>query len=202
LKNATTEKRGCGTRRRVSFSTRIPGNWPGFLRNNENKQELFRFLAQKCVDYETDSDKTIYSTVDDQVVCSSRGTITSALAPCSHEEADLRIFVHVKDVAHQGHTKVMIRNVVVIAVAKFLQIGLEELGVAFGSGKNYRHIEVHQIVSHIGAEKSQALAFFHAFTGCDTVSFFSNRGKKSAWQAYPEATDAFHALCSRPPDVP
>jgi len=37
------------------------------------------------------------------------------------------------------------------------------------------------------------------------VSFFSNHRKKSAWQAwqaYPEATDAVHALCSRPPDVP
>jgi len=86
-----------------------------------------------------------------------------------------------------------------------LQIGLKELWVAFGTGKNYRHIEVHQIVSGIGVEKSQALAFFQAFTGCDTVSFFSNRGKKSAWQAwqaYPEATDAFHALSSTPSDVP
>jgi len=96
-------------------------------------------------------------------------------------------------------------DMVVKSVAKFLQIGVEELWVAFGTGKNYRHIEVHKIVSRIGTEKSQSLAFSHAFTGCDTVSFFSNRGKKSAWQAwqaYPEATDAFHALCSRPPDVP
>jgi len=38
-----------------------------------------------------------------------------------------------------------------------------------------------KVVRHIGEEKSQALTFFHAFTGCDTVSFFSNRGKKSAW---------------------
>ena len=65
LKNATREKRGCGTRRRVSSSTGIQGNWPGFLRNNENKQELFRFLAQKCVDYETEASKTTYSMVDE-----------------------------------------------------------------------------------------------------------------------------------------
>jgi len=110
--------------------------------------------------------------------------------------------------AQQGHMKVMIRtvdtDVVVIAAAKFVQIGVEQLWVAFDTGKNYRHIEVHKIVSRIGTEKSQALAFFHAFTGCDTISFFSNSGKKSAWQAwqaYPEATDALHALCSRPPDV-
>jgi len=115
------------------------------------------------VDYETEGSKTTYSMVHDQLVRSSRGTITSALAPCSHEEADSRIFVHVKDMAQQGHTKMMIRtvdtDVVVIAVAKFLQIGLEELWVAFGTGKNYRHIEVHQIVSRIGGEKSKALAF-------------------------------------------
>ena len=37
------------------------------------------------------------------------------------------------------------------------------------------------------------------------MSFFSNRGNKSAWQAwraYPEATDAFHALSSTSSDVP
>ena len=161
------------------------------------------------MNYETKGDKTIYSTVDDQVVCSPRGTIASALVPCSHEEADSRIFVHVKDMAQHGHMKLMIltvdTDVVVIAVAKFLQIHVEKLWVAFGTGKNYKHIKVQKIVRRIGTEKSQAMAFFHAFTGCDTVSFFSNRGKKSAWQAwqaYPEATDAFHALCSRPPDVP
>lgn len=42
LKNATREKRGCGTRRRVTPATRIPGNWPSFLRNNDKKLELFR----------------------------------------------------------------------------------------------------------------------------------------------------------------
>jgi len=60
---------------------------------------------------------------------------------------------------------------------------------------NYRH-STPDLVSSIRAEKSQAPAFSHAFTGSDTVSvsFFSNRGMKSAWQADPEATDAFHAV--------
>ena len=79
------------------------------------------------------------------------------------KEADSRIFVHIKDMAQQGHTKVMIctvdTDVVVIVVAKFLQIDLEELWVTFGTSKNYRHIEVHKIISRIGTEKSQALAF-------------------------------------------
>jgi len=40
LKNATRQKTGWASRCLVSSSTRIPGNWPGFLRNKENKQEL------------------------------------------------------------------------------------------------------------------------------------------------------------------
>jgi len=61
-------------------------------------------------------------------------------------------------------TKVMIRtvdtDVVVIAVAKFLQIGLKEIWVAFGTGKNYRHIEVHQIVSGIGGGEVAVTGIF------------------------------------------
>ena len=80
--------------------------------------------------------------------CSSRGTTTSAVAPYCHEKADSRIFVHVKDMAQQEHAKVMMctvdTDVVVIAVASFLQIGLEELWVAFSTSKNYRHIALHQ----------------------------------------------------------
>ncbi|XP_078311331.1 uncharacterized protein LOC144618661 [Crassostrea virginica] len=45
------------------------------------------------------------------------------------------------------------------------------------------------------------LPFFHAFTGCDTVSAFCRKGKKSAWQTwevFPDATDVFTRLSKRP----
>lgn len=45
-----------------------------------------------------------------------------------------------------------------------------------------------------GPSKSLALPFFHAFTGCDTVSAFYGRGKNypfEAWNAYPAVTNAF-----------
>ena len=48
---------------------------------------------------------------------------TNNLQPCSHEEADTRIFVHVLDAIEQGHSKVMIRTVdtdVVILAIKVL----------------------------------------------------------------------------------
>ena len=41
------------------------------------------------------------------------------------------------------------------------------------------------------------LPVFHALTGCDTVSAFSGRGKKTAWNTWeviPEVTEAFEDL--------
>ena len=57
--------------------------------------------------------------------------------------------------------------------------------------RGYRVISAHGI---LGAKKCLALPMFHAFTGCDTVSSFSGRGKKTAWETwnvFPEVTDAF-----------
>ena len=49
----------------------------------------------------------------------------------------------------------------------------------------------------MGQEKVEGILFFHAFTCCDTVSAFHNKGKKTAWQiwdTYPEASPVFSKL--------
>lgn len=46
LKSGTREQRGTGARRRVTLSTKVPGNWAAFLRVDLNKQELFVELAK------------------------------------------------------------------------------------------------------------------------------------------------------------
>ena len=45
LKQSAQEKRGSGQRRKVFPSTRLPSDWKGFLRIDQNKDELFKFLA-------------------------------------------------------------------------------------------------------------------------------------------------------------
>ena len=48
---------------------------------------------------------------------------------------------------------------------------------------------------------SKSLPVFHTFTGCDTVSCFAGRGKKTAftvWKSYPAVTDAFLQLATTP----
>jgi len=57
-----------------------------------------------------------------------------AVAPCSHEEADTRVFVHARDATPQGSKSITIKanntDVVVIAVAtmpSLQELGLEKL---------------------------------------------------------------------------
>ena len=206
LKGTPRERRGTGTRRRVQAFTRIPGNWQSFLRNDENKQELFRFLATKCIHYQTADEKEIYSTFEDEVLGSSNSVVSSVVNACSHEEADTRMFVHVNEIAQRGHSNVMVRTVDtdVVAIAHFLDIGLQELWIAFGTGKNFRYVPIQEIVTTLGPEKYVAISYFHAFTGCVDVSFFARHGKTSAWQtweAYPDATEVFQMLSSKPSDI-
>ena len=49
----------------------------------------------------------------------------------------------------------------------------------------------------LGPDRCIALPMFHSFTGCDTVSSFCGRGKKTAWdtwKVYEEVTKAFCSL--------
>ena len=61
-----------------------------------------------------------------------------------------------------------------------------------------------QNVRSLGPDKSQALAIFHAYTGCDTFSSFHTRSKKfvwGAWKALDEVTATFHGLCTGPFEI-
>jgi len=62
-------------------------------------------------------------------------------------------------------------------------------------------VSTHAIYVSMDAEKCLALPMFHEFTGCDTVSSFSGRGKKTAawetWNVFSEVTGTFLSLMER-----
>ena len=85
-------------------------------------------------------------------------------------------------------------DVVILAISIISTLSVNELWVAFGTGRHFRYIPTHLIALSLGTVKSRVLPLFHAYTGCDTVSSFSNRGKKTAWdvwKTYDKLTDAF-----------
>ena len=205
LKSETRSKRGQGIRRRVTGTNKTPGNWQSFLRDASNKTELFHFLAEKMCEAETTS--TVIVTKGEDAISNTRKSL-DAVSPCTHEEADSRIFVHAKDATTDGSKSIIIKDndtdvpVIAISVLPPLQeLGLEKMWIAFGQGAKMRWIPVHEVVSAIWLEKTRGIPYFHAFTGCDVVSAFRGKVKKSAWQTwnvFDDVSETFTNLSQHP----
>ena len=145
-----------------------------FLRCSKNKAELLSYLSNAVV--KEIQDKDIVSTVNENVVTNGTGLEILSLMPCNMEEADERIFVHVKHISRK-HARIMIKavdsDVVVIAITNFHQlVPLNELWIEFGTGKLLRFIPIHQIARILVPDKYLAFSFFHAFSGCDATPLF------------------------------
>jgi len=193
LKSETRSKRGVGVRRKVTESSKTPPNWKGFMRNSTNKTELFKFLADKIARTTTTNPVIVTKEAD---AMANQQVLLSDVTPCTHEEADTRIFVHVKSAVLQGNHSVIIKandtDVVVIAIhaMKLLkEMGLEKLWISYGQGIHTCWIPIHEVVENIGPAKVSGILFFHAFTGCDVVSAFRGKGKKTAWQTWDVSDD-------------
>lgn len=180
LKSTARERRGTGTRRRVASSSELPKNWKSFLHVSDNKIKLFLFLAKElhAIDIEG---KEVYTTYG-EVVLSSQPT---EMMGCSHEEADTRLVLHAYHASQSGYRKILLRtvdtDVVVLAVSRVQDLSVDEIWIAFGTGKHFRYLPIHSIAEQLEPQRSKALPMFHSITGCDTVSFFSGRGKTSVW---------------------
>ncbi len=92
-------------------------------------------------------------------------------------------------------------DVVVLVISSAQRLGISELWIAFGTGKHFRFLPIHELADTLGPQKCIALPFFHSLTGCDTVSFFGGKSKKTAWnnwKSYDSVTPAFCALANTP----
>ena len=199
LKEATRLKRGTGVRRKVATSTKIPKQWIDFLRNSENKKDLFLFLSSQVRDQGII--KAFYMTECEGVV----STVGEPFPTCDHEEADTRVVAHALHTAERGYNRIVIRtsDTDIIVIMPFLlnfqtRYPNIKLFVAFGVGKYFQILDLTKIFDRLGSIHCKALPFFHAFTGYDSISAFHGRGKTScfrqAWRAYGDVSDALIAL--------
>ena len=124
LKASTRTKREISTRRRVFPNSETPGNWQLFLRLEENKQELFKFLVATCIPIE--SQCTMYSTIENSAVTNVNYDL-SFIATSNQEE-------------QSGMKKVLIctvdTNVAVKSIGVFEQLNLSELWLFIKTGKH------------------------------------------------------------------
>ncbi|CAC5386257.1 unnamed protein product [Mytilus coruscus] len=111
LKASTRGKRGKGIRRRVQADSTIPGNWESFLRIDDNKTELFAYLAEQLLTL-TPSDQTTVVSTKGREVCTSSGAVStyiSGILACdsskqrncaiksSADTRTVRVLIHIKE---------------------------------------------------------------------------------------------------------
>ena len=184
LKSQTRENRGEGIRISVRKDTLICKDFQKFRRNDTNKTELFKMIAEAVIQI-LETLATIVATIRSKIVSNSSLEKLN-IEPCNHEQADTRLLLHVLDGANSGIKKVSIitvdTDVVVIALRHFFTLNLEELWIEFGVDKYRRYIPIHTCAETFGRKLRSSLMLWHALTGCDTVSSFNGKGKKTTWK--------------------
>ena len=206
LKANTRSLRGDGRKCKVALNGKVPKNWKGFLRNSCNKADLFKLLAKSvnCVER-----GIAYASCAHGSVCNK---IIRAPIECTHEEADTRIFVHLlhaiqNDSISSASIHANDSDIVILAIAFYHELnsfGLQELWVSYGKGRTTVWLPIHKYSKKLGTSKSKSLLFFHSFSGCDTVSAFKSKGKRSffqTWEIFPEITDTFLKFSTYPVEI-
>lgn len=88
--------------------------------------------------------KQLFTTILGDCASSPAGADVDIVAPCTHEEADTRLFLHVNAATLAGHRRVIVRSsdsdVVVLGISTIVALGqrLDELWIAFGSQRHFR----------------------------------------------------------------
>ena len=91
LKAETRAQRALGGRRKVTTKNAIPSSWHNFLRHDDNKTELYQFLADRVA--QMSAENTVFVTKGSAVLSTQEADL-EGLQNCTHEEADSRNFVH------------------------------------------------------------------------------------------------------------
>lgn len=192
IKNAERGHRSTGV---LQFKT-ILGfckikQWSAFLSNGNNKTELIRFLVRRWQSKSSFlGDMKLFVAYDEKCVCiEPDGTnVFVEDLECSQEEADTRMLLHAQHICQSTAQNVLIHtpdtDVLLIAINASIQISAN-LYIRTGTGNNVRIISVEKVKRSMMQRYnlhdielfSKSLLSLHAFTGCDTVSAFSGKGK-------------------------
>ena len=108
------------------------------------------------------------------------------ITQCSSEEANPRIVHHVKNLRKKGYTNVHVKTVdsdIVILCLTYADVTISNGNKSFlvVYGPKDKKIDIIDNFNKLGVSVWKGLAFFHAFTGCDTVSSFYKVGKAKFW---------------------
>ena len=162
--------------------------WSRFLSVSENKTEIVKFLVsewKKLSFMDKLFNKILY--VTENKLCWKLDMFGNELVPeleSTHEEADTRIVLHAKHA--QGNVVVHADDTDVFVLLLSHSRSLGNTYMKMGRGIKSRIVDLQNIATHLKSQLNSNVDFsdfllsllgIHAFTGCDSVSAFSGKGK-------------------------
>ena len=168
LKQNIRSSKGQGSRKHFKNETKIPEDFKNnFLTNNDNKNDLHVYLAEKFLE-SPPPEKNLVVTYNDSILTNIENIINAdEILCCNIEEADQRIIRHLINCAVNGFKKLFVitgdTDVLILLIAALPNI-LEnfqcELVCQFGIGNNIRHYNINNLYSSLKSDVCKALPFF------------------------------------------
>ena len=193
LKDGTRNERGTGSMFVFEGDdTPIPNNMEQtFMKESKNKNSLNEYLATKLIELHSGS-QLLIATLRDTVLCSfdcePLEHSDASIKKCQAEEADQRVVRHVLHLIgnYDEFDLIVINTIdtdVLILLISFVG-RIENINPSIRiyayltAGKKFYNIS--EIARKLGKDVCVALLFFYCFTGCDTVSSLTGKGKCKA----------------------
>ena len=111
---------------------------------------------------------------------------------------DARMFLHIKDAKSKGYagTLIISEDTNVFLLGIYAATFLPEFTIyqKRGTEVRSRFVNISAISHVIGETISRCLPGLHAYTGCDTVSCFADKGKVKSWKVVQECEKSQLAL--------
>ncbi|KAG0727608.1 hypothetical protein GWK47_034280 [Chionoecetes opilio] len=188
IKGAERTSRGAETG--IRFTNIIPGHkiqqWRRLLSCGASKTKLISLIAsqwKKPNMREKLGGKTLYVTCDNLCFRLTRdNVIEEDELKTSQEEADTRVIFHAKHAAPLVSSIIMVAedtDILLLCLAFHKEINCS-VYVKCGTATRTRYISISKVSAALGHGVCASLLGLHSFTGCDTVSAFSGRGKLAA----------------------
>lgn len=174
---------------------KLPKQWKKFMSGANNKARLQIFITEQWETILLGVNIDIYVAVAEtctqlkwRVAHEKPEAVVIHDLRSNHEEADTRLILHANHAAQTGiYDHVIISSpdtdVAVLSITHVNSMCQTKVLFATGVGNKRRILDLTALSTSLGEQLSNALTGFHAFTGCDSISSFAGKGKRTCYKA-------------------
>ena len=163
-----------------------------FIRNSLNKDTLYQYLAERFIDLHSSATQILVVTYKDATL-KTQDVPDEGINRYKYEEPDACAIRHLISVSKCRMFDIIVvyssdTDVLLLCLAYYHHCEFEGSTCTdfckIGMGPSSKIHNVNVNARAIGLNTCQALLFFHAFAGCDTMSSFFNHSKKNTWEVW------------------